>query len=470
MRIFRRGVSLDQQKSATVEKRLRKLLQPEHYNNTIVCLEPEKETGRHPATAETVLSAAEGCGVMDKTDGKPLAEKLREMERNGASVLVIDALDDEPYVTSSIAVVRWKQKAFLLAADCLRRAFGFEQILLAVYSRGVYAGLRLPSGCGITIKKLRCRYPARIRLQDMYGSRPERFGVIGAESLLHLYRALYNAKMQDSVIVTVAGTAVGSPCNVEVTVGTPVSALLDLCGLTCPPAVLVRGGAMTGRAMTDTSEPVAEDDTAFLAFADPIRKRQYACVGCGRCSRVCPCDLMPEALYKNASAGVFAACGYLKVDKCIECGCCSYICPSNIDLVSYIRRAKDRLYGPKQSGQDTQTAAEGTPGEKSAPDEGLEAILRRQSLTAEEDPEEKYDSPVPDVRDKRRRPGKARMTGSSGPSAPDAPPNEPATQEAAFSGETPQENVPAGSVPASGAPTAENRGGEAPASAAIEEV
>ena len=408
MRMFWRGVSLDQQKSATVEKRLRKLLQPEHYNNTIVCLDPENETSMRTVTPEMLLSAAEGCHVTDKTDGRPLADKLRQFRDSGASVLVIDAVDDEPFVTSASAVVKWKQKAFLLAADCLRRAYGFEQTLLVVYARGVYDGIRLPEGCGVTLKKLRCKYPARIRLHDMYDAR--RCAVVGAEALLHLYRALYNAKMQDSTIVTVAGTAVGAPCNVEVTVGTPVSALLDLCGLTCPPAVLVRGGAMTGRAMTDASEPVQPGDTAFLAFAEPIRKRQYGCVGCGRCSRVCPCDLMPESLYKNASAGFFAACDYLKVDKCIECGCCSYICPSNIDLLSYIRKAKDRLYGQSPDAADAPDAPAADGGSEEEPygaGDVLEELLRRQSLTGEPDPEERYEPKNPPRPKKRRSAGKS---------------------------------------------------------------
>ena len=94
MRMFWRGVSLDQQKSATVEKRLRKLLQPEHYNNTIVCLDPENETSMCTVTPEMLLSAAEGCHVTDKTDGRPLADKLRQFRDSGASVLVIDAVDD----------------------------------------------------------------------------------------------------------------------------------------------------------------------------------------------------------------------------------------------------------------------------------------------------------------------------------------------------------------------------------------
>lgn len=405
MRMFWRGVSLDQQKSATVEKRLRKLLQPEHYNNTIVCLNPEKENVMSNVTPEMILSAAEGCRVLDKTDGCPLADKLRRFQENGSSVLVIDAVDDEPYVTSSLAVVKWKQKAFLLAVDCLRRAYGFEQTLLVVYARDAYNGVRLPEGCGVELKKLRCKYPARARMLEMYDSK--RYAVVGAETLLHLYRALYNAKMHDSTIVTLAGTAVGSPCNVEVTVGTPVSALLDMCGLTCPPSVLVRGGAMTGRAVTDASETVRHGDAAFLAFADPIRKQQYGCIGCGRCSRVCPCSLMPDSLYKNASAGFFAACNYLKVDQCIECGCCSYICPSNIDILAYIRKAKDVLYGePPASPVDEAAAAETSPDSESGEaDVSVEALLQRHGLSDKVDPEEEPYVPA-DMKSarKRRRP------------------------------------------------------------------
>ena len=64
------------------------------------------------------------------------------------------------------------------------------------------------------------------------------------------------------------------------------------------------------------------------------------CVRCGKCTEVCPAQLLPQQLYWHARARAFDKVQDYHLFDCIECGCCAYVCPSNIPLTQYFRIAK----------------------------------------------------------------------------------------------------------------------------------
>ena len=61
------------------------------------------------------------------------------------------------------------------------------------------------------------------------------------------------------------------------------------------------------------------------------------CIKCGKCSEVCPVDLMPVMIIDNKEKAQ-----KLKVDKCIECGLCSYVCPAKIEVREIIKSIKEQ--------------------------------------------------------------------------------------------------------------------------------
>lgn len=236
----------------------------------------------------------------------------------------------------------------------IQKAFTPSETELAVYAKYCNPHIKLPpEEKEIRIHPVRIKYPARRRLELCFGSVEESVCILHVEALLHLYRTFTEGIAQATTFLSVAGSAVGYPCNLEVSVGTSFSAVLALCNLLSSPSVVVRGGSMTGHAVLSLEEKVEISDRAILAFEEPIRKQQFECMGCARCSRVCPKGLVPSYLYRCARNNTFDACEYLMVNDCMECGCCSYICPSNVDLLSYIRKAKEYLRSQekKDSGQ-----------------------------------------------------------------------------------------------------------------------
>ena len=90
--LYRRGVMLEQMKEPALSRTVKQMepVEPCENPRDIDALSPEE-----------ILRAAEEADIVDETDGRPLAEKLREAAGSG-TMLLIDAIDDEPYVSSQM--------------------------------------------------------------------------------------------------------------------------------------------------------------------------------------------------------------------------------------------------------------------------------------------------------------------------------------------------------------------------------
>ena len=94
-------------------------------------------------------------------------------------------------------------------------------------------------------------------------------------------------------IVTVSGSGVIEPKNIECPIGTPISKLFDACGgLREDTYKLIMGGPMMGLAQYNVDVTVGKGTGAMLAFAG--KEEQYEehpqCIRCGKCIRACPTE------------------------------------------------------------------------------------------------------------------------------------------------------------------------------------
>ncbi len=150
--------------------------------------------------------------------------------------------------------------------------------------------------------------------------------------------------------VTVDGSAIKSPCNLIVPVGTSVSDVIEAAGgFACEPGRVMFGGPMMGITMSSLDEPVLKNNNAVVALSkrDSKTPKRQNCIHCGRCVAACPMGLNPtvysKALEVDEAAERIARYESAKLNLCIECGCCSYVCPSARPLVENNRLAKAQL-------------------------------------------------------------------------------------------------------------------------------
>jgi electron transport complex protein RnfC len=147
-----------------------------------------------------------------------------------------------------------------------------------------------------------------------------------------------------SRIVTVTGSGVACPGNLDVRIGTPIATVVAACGgCQGDPARLIVGGAMTGRSLSSDLVPTTKGVNCIVAatLADiAIRGPEMPCIRCGDCAAACPARLLPQQLHHAAQADDRGALTRLGLADCIECGCCDYVCPSQIPLTARFHAAR----------------------------------------------------------------------------------------------------------------------------------
>lgn len=303
---------------------------------------------------EDIAFASQKCGIIN-TSGKITLSELLEKYPNGVENLVIDAVDDEPYVSSRIIQLLCRGSHIAPAIRAINRLFGAKNVWIEVYKYNGEISVEIPKTVGgYSVKENLRKYPAS---RSYKNSEDTVYLDIGA--LLSFYYSAAEKKAWTNTIVTVAGDCVKNPVNIEVPVGTPIGDILNYCKLKSKPQTIILGGSMTGYAVDGTDTPVLRSTKAILAFSDELSCTQTDCIGCGKCIDVCPEKLLPYYIYTYYLDNNVEKLYRLSADKCTECGSCSYICPAKIDLRQYVKLSRRTLlkemWQNEQYGQDNQS-------------------------------------------------------------------------------------------------------------------
>jgi len=90
---------------------------------------------------------------------------------------------------------------------------------------------------------------------------------------------------------------------------------------------------------TESKEPKLPRSQLFA----PEKVKEYQCMRCGACMRVCCHGLSPILIKQAFDKMNFDAMIKLNADYCTGCGHCSFVCPARIDLKGAVLRSKAML-------------------------------------------------------------------------------------------------------------------------------
>lgn len=275
--------------------------------------------------------------------------------------LIINAAECEPYITSDHRILLERADDVIGGITILMKVFGLNEATIGLEMNKHDAIPVLKEAIGgrqdIKIYPLKPKYPQGAEKQLINvitgrevpsGKLPADAGtaVFNVDTCGAVFRAVAQGRPVTRRVVTVSGSAVANPKNLDVRIGTPLESLIEATGgFKEEPNKVLMGGPMMGVAQFSLESPVIKGTNALLAFCGDEGKdsRSTACIRCGKCVSACPINLLPTYLYMFSENGRLEECEKYGVLDCIECGACNFECPARLYLVQSFRTAKQRI-------------------------------------------------------------------------------------------------------------------------------
>ena len=295
--------------------------------------------------------------------------------------VIINGAECEPYITGDHRTMLERPEEIIGGATYLAKMFGVDKVVIGVEDNkqnGIDAMRKViaEKNAPVVVEPLRCRYPqggekqlcqAITGKQVPPGGLPSNIGcaVFNINTTCAIYRAITQGMPVVHKIVTVSGSGVVEPKNVECPIGTPVSCLFDFCGgLKEGTYKLIAGGPMMGMAQYTADIPVGKGTGAMLAFCENEEQtvENPQCIRCGKCVAACPMHLEPLFMYQYASKGMVDELNDAHIMDCMECGACAYACPARMHLTHMFttgkQLVKDKMAADKAAAEAKKAAQE----------------------------------------------------------------------------------------------------------------
>ncbi len=311
---------------------------------------------------EVIIQKIQEAGVVGMGGASfPTHVKLSPPPGNKAEVLIVNAVECEPYLTSDHQLMLEKGMEIIVGTKITMMALKVNQAVIAIENNkpdaiNLLQRLAIPYS-QIEVMPLEVHYPqgGEKQLIDAVlgrhvpsGALPVVTGavVLNVGSVFATYEAVQKNKPVIDRVVCVTGKTVRKPGNYLCRIGTSIQELIDFAGgIADSTAKVISGGPMMGKALINTQVPVSKGTSGILLMdgKEALRNIVNNCIRCGNCIEACPMGLEPYLLMSLSELSDWENTEKNCIMDCIECGCCSYVCPSNRPLLDQLRVGKFKV-------------------------------------------------------------------------------------------------------------------------------
>ena len=313
-------------------------------------------------SSEEIIAKVAKAGIVGLGGATfPTHVKLSPPSEKKANLLILNAAECEPFLTSDHALIMEKGAEIMIGIQLLMKAIRVEKAIIGIENNKPDAIAHLQSLSRnypeIEVYPLKTKYPqgGEKQLIDAITGKRLKSGTLPIDSgvivqnigtAFAVYEAVQKNKPLIESIVTVTGKGVENPTDYIVRVGTPISQLIEASGgLPENTEKIVSGGPMTGKALVSENIPVVKGTSCVLILSknETERKEQQNCIRCAKCVSVCSMGLSPYLLMNLSEMALWDKAKENNIADCIECGSCSYTCPANRALLDYVRLGKRKV-------------------------------------------------------------------------------------------------------------------------------
>ena len=288
----------------------------------------------------------------------PTHVKLSPPPGKAAEVLIINAVECEPYLTCDHQLMLEKAEEILVGVSILMKAIGVTRAVMGIENNkkdAIDIMQKLAKTFdGIQIMPLKVQYPqggekqlidAILGRQVPSGTLPIEVGAVvqNVGTTFAIYEAVQKNKPLFERILTITGKSMKSHGNYRARLGTSLAAIVDQAGgVPEDTGKIVAGGPMMGRALSSLEVCVAKGTAGvlFIPTEESARRKMKNCIRCAKCVVACPMGLEPYLLMNQSERSMWSEMEGDRVMDCIECGCCYFSCPSNRPLLDHVRYGK----------------------------------------------------------------------------------------------------------------------------------
>lgn len=318
-------------------------------------------------TPQELLKRLAISGIVDANyGGSPtyLRYTLSAIEKKFTLYVVMSNTD--PYLSANEALTIHRTPQVVGGAKYFAKLLASEQIVFVFTARAKEARKALKKyiktyepQLKYKIKLISNNYPSdniallNERFKEKRGAFVETFGkktfVEDAITCFSYFNAVEHGRPCNYRTITISGNNIIRKGNYIVKNGTSFSHILEIAGVINKKRAfkVLNGGIMMGFAeySTDISSNPETQSINFVDDSEFDVSKESPCINCGKCSLVCPMNLLPNKLDDLCTRRKTFDAERFGIKSCIECGCCSYVCPSRRYLTQRISVTKRQLKG-----------------------------------------------------------------------------------------------------------------------------
>lgn len=319
-------------------------------------------------TKEESLARVRDAGIVGMGGAAfPAHVKLSPPKGSKIDYLIANGAECEPYLTIDDRTMRESAQKVVDGIAISMHLVGASRGIIAlednkaelvpILEKAIQAQKSNPVASGaydISITLCKTKYPqggekmiikAVVGREVPSGGLPSQAGCVvqNVGTLKAISEAFREGKPLIDRPLTISGDACATPKNIEVPIGTLVGDLIPATVNLNPGVVkILSGGPMMGFSMKSAAFPVLKNTSGvlFLTASETSVEEESACIGCGRCIKVCSCRLTPVLIARAIKGGNLDAAKRCGLMDCVECGTCASVCPARIKLVQHFRVGK----------------------------------------------------------------------------------------------------------------------------------